>query len=203
MAMGMKETRKVWVSLLLEIEAGKEKKCAGKKEKNRRRQQQKQCRGQPAEQGWLGRFRGKKKEKNVSGQHQRPWRTAAAAAGGSDGSFRWVFQMGLSDGLFRWFGWMVWPDGFRQQQQQGGVSVFFRSSCLQQKHSAGAAGTRGRTAGDFDERDALKAQEENQEEREDWVQREQAVGGEDKIGGRMPWVRQMAVSDVQSEKESI
>jgi hypothetical protein len=74
---------------------------------------------------------------------------------------------------------------------------------LQQKHSAGAAGTRGRTAGDFDERDALKAQEENQEEREDWVQREQAVGGEDKIGGRMPWVRQMAVSDVQSEKESI
>ncbi len=52
-------------------------------------------------------------------------------------------------------------------------------------------------------RDALTAQEEDQEEREDRVQRERAVGGADKIGGRMPRVRQMAVSDVQREKEII
>jgi hypothetical protein len=32
------------------------------------------------------------------------------------------------------------------------------------------------------------AQEEDQEEREDWVQQEQAVGVEDKVGGRMPGV---------------
>jgi hypothetical protein len=41
---------------------------------------------------------------------------------------------------------------------------------------------------DFNKLDASMAQEEDQEEREDWVQRERAVGGEDEIGGRMPGI---------------
>jgi hypothetical protein len=61
MATGMKETRKVWESLPLEMEAAEkkeEKMCENKKEMPQ--QQQKQCR-QPAEAGWLGRFWKKKR----------------------------------------------------------------------------------------------------------------------------------------------
>jgi hypothetical protein len=121
-----------------------------------------------------------------------------------------------SDGLVRWFqaaaatAVAVWSEGLvrRQQQQQqrgfsyGRVSVVCRGSNLQQKHNRCSRDKREHS-GDFDMRDALTAQEEDQEEREDRVQRERAVGGADKIGGRMPRVRQMAVSDVQREKEII
>jgi hypothetical protein len=64
------------------------------------------------------------------------------------------------------------------------------------RSAGGAAGTTGIAAVDVDMRDALKAQEESQEEQEEGVQQEQAVGGEDKTGRSMPRVRQMAVSDV-------
>jgi hypothetical protein len=63
MATGMKETWKVWESLPLEMEVGKERRKNVREQKRKKKmpqQQQKQCR-QPAEAGWLGRFRKKKR----------------------------------------------------------------------------------------------------------------------------------------------
>jgi hypothetical protein len=79
----------------------------------------------------------------------------------------------------------------------------FWSSGVCSSSATGAAGTTWIAAVDFDTPDTLKEQGESQEEQEERVQWEQAVGGEDESGGRMPRVRQMAASEVQSKKESI
>jgi hypothetical protein len=119
MATEMKETRKVWESLPLEMEAGKNKKmCEKKSEKTAAGSNIKSSvDNQQRQDGWegvgkKGKNGGKKeRKKKRNGQQQRPWRTAAAAVtaaggGGSDGGFRWGFQMvsdGFSHGLVRWF----------------------------------------------------------------------------------------------------
>jgi hypothetical protein len=136
------------VSLLLEIEAGKEKKCAGKKEKNRRRQQQKQCRGQPAEAGWLGRFRGEKMKKmsadSIRGHGGQQQQQQGGQMGHSDGFFKWVCRMVCSDGLVGWFGQMVSGSSSSRVGFQcfSGVLVCNKSTVrVQQGQEGGQRGT--------------------------------------------------------------
>jgi hypothetical protein len=135
MATGTKETRKVWESLPLEMEAekkenGKKRKCTGKKSKKTA-----EAATEAVSTTGKGRMVGKVSEKEKMSEKKQGKKTTAADSsrgqgrqqqqqqqgGGSEGGwggFRWGHQMGLADGLFRGFGRMIWSDGFRQQQQQ-------------------------------------------------------------------------------------
>jgi hypothetical protein len=119
MATGMKETLKVWGSLPLEMEAGKERKnVRGKKrEKNHRSSNRTSDDNRQRQDGWEG-FG--KKEKNVGKKERK--KTTADSSRGHGGQQQQQqqggVQMGFSyGGFFGWFGQMVWSDGFRQQQQ--------------------------------------------------------------------------------------
>jgi hypothetical protein len=189
----MKETRKVWESLPVRW------KRRSKKIKNKNKVRE-------------------KKLKTAAGSNSKQRQQTTAADNGSrQGSIQQVFRFGSSG-----VGFLC----LQQQQRQrttaadrGSTQRVFSCLCLYVFSSSSSSGQQQQTAAahskevhsgfsvledtnrsrseDFIHRIQAEAKGTH-EDREERVQREQVVGGEDRIGGMMPRVRQRAVREAQS-----